>query len=170
MASLDSSRKALILIDLMPRLVALPTEPSSGQEVLDRCVALAEGLRARGTSIVWVRVERPNVDAQPPGSGLAVPRQPGDLEIVKRTWGAFQGTRLHAMLHDRGIEEVLLGGLMTNFGVESTGRVADEHGYTVTFVSDAMAGLHEHAHNFAVDYVFPRIGTVCTTEELLSRS
>lgn len=170
MTSLDLARTALVLIDLMPRIVALPTEPSAGQAVLDRCVALADGLRARGTSIIWVRVERPDVDAQPPGSGLAVPRQPGDLEIVKRTWGAFHGTRLHAVLHDRGIKEVVLGGLMTNFGVESTGRVADEHGYAVTFVSDAMAGLHEHAHRFAVDYVFPRIGTVCTTDELLPPS
>lgn len=95
---------------------------------------------------------------------------PGDLEIVKSTWGAFHGTRLHAMLSDRGIEEVVLGGLITNFGVESTGRIAHEHGYAVTFVSDAMAGLDARAHSFAVDYVFPRIGAVRTVGELIQRS
>lgn len=170
MTALDPTTSALILIDLMPRIVALPTEPSSGQDVLDRCVALADGLRARGTRVVWVRVERPGVDAQPPGSELAVTPQPGDIEVVKRTWGAFQGTGLDAMLRDRGVEQIVLGGLITNFGVESTGRIADEHGYAVTFVSDAMAGLDEPAHRFAVDYMFPRIGTVCTSAELLSPS
>jgi len=63
---------------------------------------------------------------------------------------------------------VVLGGLVTNFGVESTGRAADEHDYSVVFVSDAMAGLHGHAHEFAVDYVFPRLGTVCASNEVLA--
>ena len=72
------------------------------------------------------------------------------------------------MLRSRGIETVVLGGLVTNFGVESTGRVADEHGYSVVFVSDAMAGLHDHAHAFAVEYTFPRFGTVCTSAEHLA--
>jgi nicotinamidase-related amidase len=118
---------------------------------------------------VFVRVERPDVDVQPPGSELApecLPR-PGDVEIVKRTTGAFHNTGLDGELRARGIDTVVLGGLVTNFGVESTGRAADEHGYSVVFVSDAMSGFDEPAHAFAVDYVFSRIGTVCTAGELL---
>ena len=64
------------------------------------------------------------------------------------------------------IQNVVLGGLVPNFGIESTGRAADEYGYSVTFVSDAMAGLQEHAHTFAVEYIFPRLGTLCTSAEL----
>ena len=170
MSSLDSARTAFVVIDLMPRIVTQPTEPSSGQEVLERCVALADALRGQGTCIVWVRVERPGVDPQPPGSHLAVTPQQGDLEIVKHTWGAFQDTGLDGMLRQRAVEHVVLGGLVTNFGVESTGRIADKLGYAVTFVSDAMAGYDEHAHRFAVEYVFPRIGTVRTADALLPRS
>ncbi len=107
---------------------------------------------------------------QPPGSELCPECEPpdGDLEVVKRTWGAFQDTGLHEALTARGVDTVVLGGLATNMGVESTGRVADELGYRTVFVADAMAGLHAHAHEFAVDYVFPRIGVVCATEELIA--
>lgn len=154
----------------MPRIIAQPTAPFSGAEVLSRCLTLAAATRAAGGLVVFVRVERPNVDTQPPGSELApecAPR-PGDVLIVKRTWGAFQGTGLDEELRSREVRTVVLGGLVTNFGVESTGRVADEHGYEVVFVSDAMAGLHAHAHDFAVDYIFPKIGTVRTTADVVT--
>lgn len=167
---LDPRRTALILIDLMPRIIALPTAPAAGEAVLERCLALAAATRAAGALVVFVRVERPGVPEQPPGSELApeCAPLPGDVQIVKRTIGAFHHTGLDEVLRERGVDTVVLGGLVTNFGVESTGRAADEHGYAVVFVSDAMAGLHAHAHTFAVDYVFPRLGTVCTSEALLA--
>jgi nicotinamidase-related amidase len=115
-------------------------------------------------------VDRPGVAAQPPGSELAAEcaPEPGDVEIVKHTIGAFHETGLADVLRSHGVETVVLGGLVTNFGVESTGRAADEHGYSVVFVSDAMAGLHGHAHTFAVDYIFPRLGSVSTSAEVLA--
>jgi nicotinamidase-related amidase len=167
---LEPERTALVLVDLMPRIIALPTAPRSGPEVLGRCLALAGATRSAGGLVVWVRVERPGVEVQPLGSDLAAEcsPQPGDIHVVKRTLGAFHRTGLDDALSSRGIRTVVLAGLVTNFGVESTGRAADEHDYAVVFVSDAMAGLHDHAHAFAVDYVFPRLGTVCTTAELLA--
>jgi nicotinamidase-related amidase len=167
---LDPHRTALVLVDLMPRIIALPTAPASGTEVLGRCVALAGAVREAGGSVVFVRVERPGVDAQPPGSELApeCDPQPGDLRVVKRATGAFHNTGLHDALRERGVDTVVLGGLVTNFGVELTGRVAADHGYSVVFVSDAMAGFDEHAHDFAVEYVFPKVGTVCTSADLLA--
>ncbi len=167
---LDPGRAALVLVDLMPRIIALPTQPFSGVDVMRRCLALAAALRSAGGLVVFVRAERPGVDAQPPGSGLAAEcePQPGDVQIVKRTLGAFHDTGLDGVLRSRGIHTVVLGGLVTNFGVESTGRAADEHGYSVVFVSDAMAGLHGHAHTFAVEYIFPRLGAVCTSAELMA--
>jgi len=166
----DPRRTAFVFIDLMPRIISLPTAPSTGADVLDRCLELAGAARAAGALVVWVRVERPGVEAQPPGSELArecAPRQ-GEHEIVKRTIGAFHDTGLDAVLRARDVNTVVLGGLVTNFGVESTGRAADEHGYSVVYVSDAMAGLHEHAHRFAVEYVFSRFGEVHTTAEIVA--
>ena len=167
---LEPRRTALVLIDLMPRIVALETAPLSGPDVLERCVALAEATRSVGGLVVNVRVERPGVDVQPEGSGLApeLDPQPGDVEIVKHTVGAFHQTGLDDVLRSRDIETVVLGGIATNFGVESTGRAADEHGYHTVYVTDAMTGLDGPAHDFAVNYIFPRFGTTCTGTEYIA--
>jgi len=167
---LESRRTALILIDLMPRIIALDTAPFSGPVVLERSVALAAATRAAGGLVVNVRVERPGVEVQPEGSSFAaeVVPQPGDLEIVKRTIGACGRSPLDAELQSRGIVNVALAGIATNFGVESTGRAASDLGYETFFITDAMTGLDGAAHEFAVANVFPRIGEVCTTAEYLS--
>jgi nicotinamidase-related amidase len=167
---LDPARSALILVDLMTRVVSLDTAPLRATEVVSNCVGLADVLRAHGWLVVFVRAEHPGVDEQPPGGELApgCEPQPGDLEIVKTTWGAFHQTDLEAELQKRNIRNIVLGGIATNFGVESTGRSAAEHGYSVFFLSDAMAGLHEYAHQFSIDYLFPRLGVTCTSTELLA--
>jgi nicotinamidase-related amidase len=165
--NLELSRTALVLIDLMPRIIALPTAPHSGEQVQARCLELADAVRARGGLIVHVRVERPG--AQPEGSELATEPHERDVVVVKHTWGAFGSSDIHDVLRQRDIQTIILGGIATNFGVESTGRGADDHGYDTIFVSDAMTGLDQHAHDFAVDYVFSRLGTVVTSEELLAQ-
>lgn len=94
--------------------------------------------------------------------------QPGDLEIVKRTIGAFGRSPLDAELQSRGIANVALTGIATNFGVESTGRAASDLGYETFFITDAMTGLDAASHEFAVSQVFPRVGEICTTTEYLN--
>lgn len=153
----------------MTRIVARETAPHTGPEVLARCVRLAAALREAEGIVVWVTTVRPGEDPQPEGSELAPECEPqtGDLRIVKHTWGAFHGTGLDEALQIKGIETVVLGGIATNFGVESTARAADEHDYRVVSVSDAMTGLDAHAHEFALDYVLPKLGPVTTTEDLV---
>ncbi|MDH6139537.1 nicotinamidase-related amidase [Kitasatospora sp. GP30] len=152
---------ALILVDLMPRLIALPLAPHSGDEVLTRCCELAESFRASGRPVVLVRVERPNVNEQPPGSDFADGLvQDGDVVVVKRTIGAFYGTGLDEQLRALGVDTVVLAGLVTTMGVESTARAAADHGYQLEFVADAMSGLAADEHEFAVQRTFPRFGEV----------
>ncbi|GIG60534.1 hydrolase [Longispora fulva] len=151
----------LVLIDLMPRIVALPFAPHTGDEVLERCLRLAETFRAQGRPVFLVRVDRPNVDEQPPGSGFADGLvQPGDVLIVKNTIGAFFGTTLDADLRARGVDTVVLGGLVTTMGVESTARAACDAGYEVEFVEDAMSGFAAEEHDLTVGRIFPRFGKV----------
>ena len=152
----------------MPRIVALDTAPLSGPVVLERCLALAKATRSVHGLVVNVRVERPGVTMQPEGSEFAYEQQPGDLEIVKRSIGAFGRSVLDAELQARGIDTVVLAGIATNFGVESTGRAADDLGYDTVYVVDAMTGLDQAAHEFAVSSVFPRLGTVCTGTEYVA--
>ncbi|MFJ8741464.1 isochorismatase family protein [Embleya sp. NPDC127516] len=155
---------ALLLIDLMPRIIALPLAPHSGEQVLARCRRLAEAFRASGRPVVAVRVERPNVTEQPPGSGFADDLvRPGDVLVVKRTVGAFHGTDLHDRLRDLGVDTLVLAGLVTTMGVESTARAASDHDYELEFVADAMSGFSADEHDFTVERIFPRFGEVRDT-------
>ncbi|WP_405056577.1 isochorismatase family protein [Kribbella sp. NBC_01505] len=166
--TLDPRRTALVLIDLMPRIIALDTAPLKGTEVLTRCTALAEATRSVGGLVVNVRVERPGVDHQPEGSGFALEPEPGDLEIVKHTLGAFGRSSLDADLQSRNISTLVLAGIATNFGVESTARAADDLGYETVYLTDAMTGLDQQAHDFAVTQIFPRLGTLTTGAEYIA--
>jgi nicotinamidase-related amidase len=165
--ALDPARTALVLVDLMDRIVALPLEPRKGTEVLAAAEELAAAFRAVGAPVVLVRVQRPGVAEQPPGSGLVAGlAQDGDIEIVKRTIGAFQGTDLDARLREHGVTTLVFGGIATNLGVESTARAAGDLGYDLVFVEDAMAAFTEAEHEASTRLDFPRLGTVVTVDQV----
>ncbi|WP_020521683.1 isochorismatase family protein [Catelliglobosispora koreensis] len=158
---------ALVLVDLMPRIIGLPLAPHSGETVLRNAIRLADAFRERQRPVIAIRVDRPNVAEQPPGSELNEQiAERSDVIVVKHSWGAFYGTDLDAELRKRDIKRIVIAGIATNMGVESTARAADDHGYDVTFAEDAMSGLDGDAHRFAVEYVFAKLGTVTTTDAL----
>ncbi|MEV0554555.1 isochorismatase family protein [Streptomyces sp. NPDC050597] len=165
--ALDPARTALVLVDLMDRIVGLPLEPHKGTEVLTVAEELAAVFRQVGALVVLVRVERPGVHEQPPGSGLVAGlAADGDIEIVKRTIGGFQGTGLHERLREHGVSTLVFGGIATNLGVESTARAAGDLGYDLVFVENAMAALTGPEHEASVKLDFPRLGTVVTAEDV----
>jgi nicotinamidase-related amidase len=165
--ALDPARTALVLVDLMDRIVGLPLEPRKGSDVLTVSAELAAAFRAAGALVVLVRVERPGAAEQPPGSGLVQGLlTDGDLEIVKRTIGGFQGTGLDDRLRERGVGTLVFGGIATNLGVESTARAAGDLGYDLVFVEDAMTALTAAEHEASVRLDFPRLGSVVRAAEV----
>lgn len=144
----------------MPRIVGNTLEPHSGEDVLARCRKLADAFRAQGDPVALVRVERPNVDEQPPGSELAEGlEQDGDTVFVKRTVGAFHNTGLDAHLRSLQVDTIVVAGLVTNMGVASTAWAACDLGYELEFVSDAMSSQSMLEHDGALA-TFARLGTV----------
>lgn len=142
-------------------------EPRSGSAVLETATAIAEGARKAGAPVVAIRVERPNVEEQPPGSELAQPIAAlADVVVVKRTIGGFYGTDLDAALNRVGAETLVLAGIMTNLGVESTARAASDHGFDLVFVEDAMSALSSAEHEAAINLDLPRFGTVVRMADL----
>ncbi|MFF8837155.1 isochorismatase family protein [Streptomyces sp. NPDC015130] len=161
MPSLDPGRTALVLVDLMERIVALPLAPRPGTDVLAAAARLADTFRAAGAPVVHIRVERPNVPTQPPGSELVADLvHAGDHVVVKRTIGGFHDTGLHDLLTAAGATTLVLGGIATNLGVESTARAAGDLGYDLVFAEDAMTALTGDEHRASVELDFPRLGTV----------
>ena len=183
MLTLPATSTALVLIDLQRGIVGRPLAPRSGEAVVNVAKALAARFRTAAAPVVLVNVdfaadfadalqapvERP---IQPPPGGFAPGwmdlveglAAPSDLRITKRQWGAFYGTELDLQLRRRGVTTIVLGGIATNMGVESTARAAYEHGYAVVVVEDVTTTMTEEMHRFAFDHVFPLLGRVSTSD------
>lgn len=182
---IDRTQTALVVIDLQKGVVGRQTAPYAPDIVVTNTAAIAEAFRKSGMPVFLVRVAfaadgkdalHPVSDspwpAHPPPPDWAgiVPElgpKPGDFVITKHQWGAFHGTDLELQLRRRGITTLVMSGIATNIGVESTARFAFEYGYNQIFVEDAMAALSQEEHAFTVDRIFRRIGLVRKTAEIL---
>ncbi|KAK8562583.1 hypothetical protein V6N13_018834 [Hibiscus sabdariffa] len=69
-----------------------------------------------------------------------------DEVVEKNTYSAFENTRLQEMLAERGVEEVIITGVMTNLCCETTARAAFVKGYRVFFSTDATATSDSELH------------------------
>jgi nicotinamidase-related amidase len=179
--NLDPTTTALVLIDLQHGIVGRPLEPRSGTEVATNAARLAAAFRARGATVIYVHVilnevaqlpadrPRPAATNLPPNAFEIVPEagmHEGDLLVTKRQWGAFYGTDLDQLLRRRGIRTIVLGGIATNFGVESTARAAFDRGYALVFAEDAMTSPSTEMHRFTVENLFPIMGHVRSADEI----
>lgn len=93
---------------------------------------------------------------------------PDDLQVAKSAWSAFTGTDLHDRLGALGVTRVVVVGVATSFGIESTARAAYDLGYHVVLVVDAMTDVAMDAHDHAVAWTFPIIGQTGTTADVLA--
>jgi nicotinamidase-related amidase len=169
---------ALVVIDLQKGIVGLGTVHPSG-EIIARAAQLARAFRERGLPVVLVNVagRAPGrTDAgtptfsMPPDWAELVPqmeRQPDDYLVTKQRWGAFIGTPLDDYLRSRGVTQIVLVGISTSAGVESTARSAYDLGYNIVLVVDAMTDRDAEAHRLTIEKVFPRLGETDNTENVL---
>ncbi|MDR3750105.1 MAG: isochorismatase family protein [Terracidiphilus sp.] len=171
---------ALIVIDLQKGIVSGNFIHPIG-EVVDRTRALMDVFRAKNLPVALVNVagRAPGRTEQGPrGSQIfaegwtdllpQLDRQPSDIAVTKRSWGAFATTDLEHQLKARGVTQVVVTGVVTSCGVEATARQAYEQGFNVTLALDAMTDLREEAHEYSIKNVFPRLGETGTTQEIIS--
>ena len=187
MDKLDPASTALVLVDLQEGTLAYPYAPHSADAVRKAGGALAEAFRTAGGLVILVRVVfsadfgdalRQPVDRPLPGSGglpdnwadfaPELQQAASDIVIEKRNWGAFYGTGLDMQLRRRGIRTLVVGGVATNMGVESTARDAYEHGYVLIFAEDAISSMAEEMHAFTMSTIFPLIGRVRSVADIVS--
>jgi nicotinamidase-related amidase len=185
---IEPSRTALVVIDLQRGIVANPCGPRPASEVVRHAARLAKAMRDAGGTVVLTRVTpspdgkdglKPITDAPVQAGSWAPPSewseivpelgpQSTDLIITKRQWGAFYGTELDLQLRRRGVDTIILCGISTSVGVESTARDAFERGYNQVFVEDAMAARDAEEHAATARFLFPKIGRIRSTEDVLA--
>jgi nicotinamidase-related amidase len=169
---------ALVVIDMQKGIMALPTAHPTA-EIAMRVGALARAFRGRGLPVVLVNVTgrapgrtQMNFAFNPPADWAELipelDQQPSDHLVSKRRVGAFTGTALDQILRERGATQIVLVGVATGSGVESTARAAYDHGYNVATIGDAMTDMNADTHRHSVEKTFPRIGETATTDEVLA--
>jgi ureidoacrylate peracid hydrolase len=162
-------------------------------KVVAKINRLIEAARSNDVAIIYARIEhspstdRPNYRARYETRGmhpsdllcatgtwgaefygdLLLPR-PEDAVITKYGYDAFQDTALDAILHSRGVENLVITGLVTNLCVQTTAEHGFGLGYFITIVSDATAGDDELSHLAALRNLSQYFGLLATGDEIIS--
>ena len=170
---------ALLVVDLQKGIVGLPVVHPIGA-VVERARALIDAFRAHRLPVVLINVTgvAPGRTEQPARLSGALPEgfadfipeldaQPDDIVVTKRTWGAFANTDLEGRLRAIGVTQVVVLGVATGTGVESTARQAYEAGFHVTLAIDAMTDMRPEAHDYSLRNVFPRLGESGTSQDII---
>jgi nicotinamidase-related amidase len=181
---LNKARTGLVIIDLQKGITSMQTEPYDTKTVISNAAKLAKAFRENEMPVFLVHVAfskgtalepiadnaRPSRGETPADWADIVPElgpEPSDVVITKRQWGAFYGTDLDLRLRRGGIDTIVLAGIATTYGVESTARFAYEYGYQQVFAEDAMSDRSKQAHESSIEFVLKRIGRVRKTADIL---
>jgi nicotinamidase-related amidase len=180
---IDPRKTALVAIDLQNAVLRMNSVPHATAKVVSNNRRISDVLRAKGGMVVWVRVDinqaiRLPVDIPMPFEGKHLPSelmeiapsaglQDGDLLITKYHWGGFAGTPLEQQLRARDIDTIILTGISTNAGVESTLRQGTGLGFAFIVAEDACSGRDADEHRFAFQNIFPRLARVRSVDEVL---
>jgi nicotinamidase-related amidase len=170
---------ALVVIDLQKGIVSGPIA-----HVVPNAAALARAFREYDLPVVLV-----NVTGRAPGRTDANGRashgsigtfpagwadiidelepQPGDHLVTKRRRSAFHDTGLDTLLRDLGVTQIVLAGVSTSSGVESTARSGHDHGYHVVLATDAVADPDPDSHRHSLERVFPKLGETATSAAII---
>ena len=80
-------------------------------------------------------------------------RRPGDELVEKTTYSAFYNTRLDDVLREKGVDEVVLTGILTNICVLHTAADAAMRGYKVRVLKGCVASSTEENHEWALRHM-----------------
>lgn len=181
---IKAEKTALVVIDLEVGIINRELSPFTSEEVVKNASRLINAFGEKEAFVVLVKVSsvdgkdmlKPNVDLKiksaqlPDGWDRFIPELinvKNAHHIIKKQWGAFYGTDLDLQLRRRGIDTIILCGVSTNIGVDTTAREAFQHGYNQIFSTDAMTASTKEEHDYVCKYIFPRIGQLRTTEEIV---
>lgn len=143
---------------------------------------LAAGFRRHGRRVVLVNVAGGppgRTEYAPQGGAFEMPvevrsivpelsQQASDLVVTKSAWSAFCGTELAETLRGLGITQVVICGMATSIGVESTARQAYDLGFDVVLATDAITDMNPAAHARSIEATFPMLGQLGTSEQILT--
>ena len=124
---------ALLVVDVQSALIE--SGPFRAMETIGNIRDLIESARGSGTEIIYIRHDSGKTGFTAVFKGYeiheALAPKAGEHIFDKRFNSAFLGTDLHGHLQDKGIKNIILTGLRTEYCVDATCKAAFERGYLV---------------------------------------
>ena len=165
---IDTDRTAVLIMDFQQRIISnVASEPDA---VVSNAARALAGTRQAGIPVIYV-VHRGGAFAEyAPDVELheGVAPADGELVITKVRPGPFSTTALDVTLREMGRDNLVIMGVATSGCVLSSVRWAVDINYSFIVVSDACSDGDPEVHRVLTEKVYPRQGTVMTTDELLA--
>jgi nicotinamidase-related amidase len=92
----------------------------------------------------------------------------GDIVVIDFDSSAFSHTDLDGILRAKGIKQLFLAGIATNWVVETTTRYGAELGYDVTLLEDCCQGFSDELHDFAIERTLPYYATIAKSGDYVA--
>lgn len=158
---------------------------------LEKTAAVIEASRAAGMPVIYVNIEfRPGFpELKKPTYPLiesiqernaflrgswdaGIPDElepePSDIIVINFDSSAFSHTDLDCILRAKGIKQLFLAGIATNWVVESTTRYGAELGYEITVLEDCCQGFSDELHDFAMTKTLPYYASIVKSTDFLA--
>jgi len=195
---LDPAKTAFIIIDMQNAFVKGKVKAETALAIMPTINRLAADVRELGGHVAWVQLQAGKEDGSSiaqlyhkyffkPENAENHRRQltPGDwgyeiceeLEVQDQDIKAWKSRHsafvpghgnLHELLQAKGIENVLIGGTVTNFCCETTGRDAMMLDYRAVMISDCCAARFPEDHSAGLTTFFQSFGDVYTADEVVN--
>lgn len=167
-AAIDRDSSVVLIMDFQQRIVNnVASEPGA---VVTNAAQVLDAARSAGIPVIYV-VHRggafadyaPDVEIHE-----GVTPAEGEAVITKVRPGPFSTTALDVNLREMGKDTLIVMGVATSGCVLSAVRWAVDVNYKFIVVSDACSDGDPEVHRVLTEKVYPRQGTVMTTEQFLA--
>jgi nicotinamidase-related amidase len=183
MKSIKSETTSLIVIDMLNDFVRESGSlvVPSAKDLLSNQKELLSKFRDKNSLIVYLTdshlPDDDEFDKWPPhairgtwGAEIVEELTPREDELVvpKRRYSGFFGTELDLILRERGIETVIITGVLTDICVMYTSADASARGYDVIVATDGTGSTSSENHEFALNHMKEVHGaTLASTKEII---
>jgi len=107
------------------------------------------------------------MNQSPDGLDLSIEPIGDDIVMPKNTASIFIGTNFEQLLRNAGITTVIITGIATEYGVESSGRDASNRGFFPVIITDAVSSFNQEAHYRSLENLKSMM-ILLKTEELIT--
>jgi nicotinamidase-related amidase len=133
-------KTALLVIDMQQALCFGEEAAFEAERVIDRINTVSRKAREAGVPVVLIQHEEEEGSLQFDSSGWQLAQgletAASDLRVRKTTPDSYHLTPLQALLEERGVTDVVICGLQSDFCVDTTTRRSLGLGYPAVLVQD----------------------------------